>query len=1036
MATNGTHPFNFPNPFDTLYKEPSTLPATSRKGMIWKRLIVCCDGTGQSSNSGVNTVPTNVTRFARAIDTSSYMKKDAGNVQEIPQVVLYQAGVGTEQVSFYGSNKSISSGRGVERHILEAYTFFSLNYEEGDELILLGFSLGAVTARAVASLICSVGLLTKDCLDQLPAIYQQYTSNKTIENPVTPGTDPFKVYKQVVITAMGIFDTIGSLDVSGGKHLPNVPDSKNSRARIDTVYQVLAIDECCRSLSPTFSTCVAMKTVVQASTKFGVGSLLLLPGGHTDVGGGHERAFRDLSDISFAWMYNVMRRHLTFRPGVARELREPSLAPNRSGNEPFDQGWACSPAHNEYHASIFEFSTPHHRTPGQYYLEKGITENEVYNTNEWIHASVRVRMMMTDWRPRALDGFTLVHDEERNRYYWLKECDFPGKGKVHLKLNEWVVRPNDSNSIDVDNPKINMEAFLIDHEAKKIVEDSECHKKLSKMAHQKSGWMNWPTTNETRVFKFPNPFDTQYHPELEQHDFQSQDPNEQPDRSKMRKNLIVCCDGTGQSSSNGVATVPTNVTRLARAFDTSMEINSTSKVPQIVLYQTGIGTEEMSGFGTGLSSAFGYGLDRHILEAYTFFSLNFEEGDELSYSASPEALLPPVLLPLSFAMYIGLLTKDCLDKLPQIYARYKERIDTEESRKELEDWVKKRAKHKPYKVEVEDLQSGDGDPSIINKKVEWKGGKVEIEDPQVNKSEHFTINKDVIILAMGLFDTVGSLGIPEGTISTLLKPLSWTGLNNKKYQYHDTSFPLAMNPQDFRAHIHGVYQVLALDECRTSFTPTLLYDHGTKSNVGDGTGFYQVWMPGVHTDVGGGYERAPNDMSDLSFAWMYNYIKGKLQFREGVAYELRKPSLDPARSDPKATKPSVPPPVARGWACSDVHDEYHTYKFKFGGQRYRTPGQYYLKQSVEKKTIFRTSEFIHPSVRVRMQSTDWRPPALDGFKLELDEARKIYYWVKECEISGAGTVQLRLDESPIWLEDQTEEAVKEPDVDMEVFLLN
>lgn len=170
------------------------------------------------------------------------------------------------------------------------------------------------------------------------------------------------------------------------------------------------------------------------------------------------------------------------------------------------------------------------------------------------------------------------------------------------------------------------------------------------MAHQKSGWMNWPTTNETRVFKFPNPFDTQYHPELEQHDFQSQDPNEQPDRSKMRKNLIVCCDGTGQSSSNGVATVPTNVTRLARAFDTSMEINSTSKVPQIVLYQTGIGTEEMSGFGTGLSSAFGYGLDRHILEAYTFFSLNFEEGDELSYSASPEALLPPVLLPLSFAI--------------------------------------------------------------------------------------------------------------------------------------------------------------------------------------------------------------------------------------------------------------------------------------------------------------------------------------------------------------------------------------------------
>ena len=47
-------------------------------------------------------------------------------------------------------------GVGVDAHVLEAYTFFSQNYAPGDELFLFGFSRGAFTARAIASLICNV----------------------------------------------------------------------------------------------------------------------------------------------------------------------------------------------------------------------------------------------------------------------------------------------------------------------------------------------------------------------------------------------------------------------------------------------------------------------------------------------------------------------------------------------------------------------------------------------------------------------------------------------------------------------------------------------------------------------------------------------------------------------------------------------------------------------------------------------------------------------------------------------------------------
>ena len=62
----------------------------------FKRLIVCCDGTGQSATDGSPAVPTNVTRFARALMTSlivpPYLDDPA---QEIPQIVLYQTGIGT-----------------------------------------------------------------------------------------------------------------------------------------------------------------------------------------------------------------------------------------------------------------------------------------------------------------------------------------------------------------------------------------------------------------------------------------------------------------------------------------------------------------------------------------------------------------------------------------------------------------------------------------------------------------------------------------------------------------------------------------------------------------------------------------------------------------------------------------------------------------------------------------------------------------------------------------------------------------------------
>ena len=52
-------------------------------------------------------------------------------------------------------------GYGLNNDIRDAYVFIANNFEEGDRLFLFGFSRGAYTARAVASLLHMYGLIGK-----------------------------------------------------------------------------------------------------------------------------------------------------------------------------------------------------------------------------------------------------------------------------------------------------------------------------------------------------------------------------------------------------------------------------------------------------------------------------------------------------------------------------------------------------------------------------------------------------------------------------------------------------------------------------------------------------------------------------------------------------------------------------------------------------------------------------------------------------------------------------------------------------------
>jgi uncharacterized protein (DUF2235 family) len=268
----------------------------------------------------------------------------------------------------------------------------------------------------------------------------------------------------------------------------------------------------------------------------------------------------------------------------------------------------------------------------------------------------------------------------------------------------------------------------------------------------------------------------------------------------MPKRLIVCADGTWNKVDQPT---PSNVVRMSRAvLPTTSAPDGNGRVHQIVYYHPGVGTR--SGLDRLTGGAFGHGLDKNIEAAYLFLMNNYEEGDKIflfgfSRGAYTVRSLGGLL------RNCGLLRKQHTDQFRPAMELYRRR---------------------------------DGHP---------------------NSDEAMQFRKDyaqeVDIHFLGVWDTVGSLGIPLQGLRCL---------TNRHYQFHDVSLS---------RKVHNAYQALAIDERRGAFEPSLW-----ASEQKEGQTIEQVWFTGFHADVGGGNEN--NALADITFLWM----KEKAQ-RCGLAFD-------------------------------------------------------------------------------------------------------------------------------------------------------
>jgi len=232
----------------------------------------------------------------------------------------------------------------------------------------------------------------------------------------------------------------------------------------------------------------------------------------------------------------------------------------------------------------------------------------------------------------------------------------------------------------------------------------------------------------------------------------------------------------------------TNVYRIYKAL--------TVKSDQVTYYDDGVGADA-SGLDRVLDGAFGQGLLQKIQDGYTKIAHVYEAGDELflfGFSRGAYTVRSLAGMIANCGLPTGTFSDACV---AQAFAAYRDPVN--------------RAS----------ILAGLGACGL----------------------------GDATIRMVGVWDTVGSLGIPA----------IFGGVDDKAYRFLDTG----LHPD-----VKNAYQCLAVDEKRAQFPATLWTSAPAAGQV-----IEQVWFSGCHGDVGGGTALAGGvdagtRLCDITLGWM------------------------------------------------------------------------------------------------------------------------------------------------------------------------
>jgi Uncharacterized alpha/beta hydrolase domain (DUF2235) len=170
------------------------------------------------------------------------------------------------------------------------------------------------------------------------------------------------------------------------------------------------------------------------------------------------------------------------------------------------------------------------------------------------------------------------------------------------------------------------------------------------------------------------------------------------------------------------------------------------------------------------------------------------------------------------------------------------------------------------------------------------------------------------------------------------------GRTTKEYRFYDTSL---------HECIENAFQALALDEERAPFAPAL-WEKPRAST----TNLKQVWFPGVHSNVGGGYDDA--DLANITLAWMMSRMEPFIDFRPNYLVQCYQLNKQQYRASGQKS---------RWWSFGEIKNSMMGI-YSLAGRRTRTPGNYFRIDPYDGRTTTKrlknTNEYIHASVRSRV----------------------------------------------------------------------
>lgn len=283
------------------------------------------------------------------------------------------------------------------------------------------------------------------------------------------------------------------------------------------------------------------------------------------------------------------------------------------------------------------------------------------------------------------------------------------------------------------------------------------------------------------------------------------------------KNIILLSDGTGNSAAKKNKT---NVWRLYAALELHND-------QQIAMYDDGVGSED-STFNKVMGGAFGYGLKRNVLELYKYLCRNYRDAAQNNGEADKIYLFGfsrgafTIRVLAGFIAYAGL----CAD-----YS----------SEEELHEWALGN-----YKLYRDRYRHG----YLARLWCALFGGRQQL---------HVNTRPDIEFV--GVWDTVDAYVFPVDELSIL-----WDLL----------IYPIRFPDYELTPKVRRACHAVSIDDERHTFHPVMWDEASEQARVEreevEPDRIEQVWFPGVHTDVGGGYPR--KSLSLVTLDWMVSRVEG------------------------------------------------------------------------------------------------------------------------------------------------------------------